>query len=182
MPSSHDAIPEVPSASPAGPGEEEPRLRYGSLDADAPHRPSQSTTTRLCVSDKVLAVGHRDGTVELLDHLGNQVGPGSRLKAPRHRLDGACSPARRLAAPTARCPSLFCLQVKAFKEHTREVTDLSFDATSEYLASSSADGSLALHGLYSDEVQRVKVAAPVTVRGCISEAPSRQLHYKVITG
>ncbi|KAI3429426.1 hypothetical protein D9Q98_005520 [Chlorella vulgaris] len=124
MPSSHDAIPEVPSASPAGPGEEEPRLRYGSLDADAPYRPSQSTTTRLCVSDKVLAVGHRDGTVELLDHLGNQV--------------------------------------KAFTEHTREVTDLSFDATSEYLASSSADGSLALHGLYSDEVQRVKVAAPVT--------------------
>lgn len=106
MPSSHDAIPEVPSASPAGPGEEEPRLRYGSLDADAPYRPSQSTTTRLCVSDKVLAVGHRDGTVELLDHLGNQVGPGSRLKAPRHRLDGACSPARRLAAPNARCPSL----------------------------------------------------------------------------
>lgn len=53
--------------------EEEPRLRYGHLVSESPGAaPAAAPTTRLCVSDKVLAVGRRDGTVQLLDHLGNK--------------------------------------------------------------------------------------------------------------
>lgn len=56
--------------------EEEPRLKYNSLGAESPRAAASAAApaTRLCVSDKVLAVGHRDGSVQLLDHLGNQVG------------------------------------------------------------------------------------------------------------
>jgi WD40 repeat protein len=56
------------------------------------------------------------------------------------------------------------LQIKVFKEHAREVTDLSFDASGEFLASGAADGTIAVHGLYSEEVARIRASAPVTVR------------------
>ena len=36
------------------------------------------------------------------------------------------------------------LQVRLYKEHSKEVTDLCFDGSAEYLASCSADGSAAV--------------------------------------
>ncbi len=56
--------------------EEEPRLKYSLLGGESPRAAANGAApaTKLCVSDKVLAVGHRDGSVQLLDHLGNQVG------------------------------------------------------------------------------------------------------------
>lgn len=42
--------------------------------------------------------------------------------------------------PIKRPPSPPLHQVQAFKEHHAAVTDLSFDAEAEYLASCSADG------------------------------------------
>lgn len=68
---------------PAG-REDEPRLRYVPLGTEGAAAPAASPATRLSASDKVLAVGHRDGSVTLLDHLGNQVrgrlgGAGQRL-------------------------------------------------------------------------------------------------------
>jgi hypothetical protein len=45
------------------------------------------------------------------------------------------------------CADLFfwyMLQIKCFKEHSAGVTDISFDATAEYLASCSADGTIAV--------------------------------------
>ena len=66
--------------APQAPLEEEPRLRYGPLGDESPRaRPAPPGATRLAVSDKVLAVGHRDGSVRLLDHLGDQV----RVLGPR---------------------------------------------------------------------------------------------------
>ncbi|KAL4447636.1 hypothetical protein ABPG75_004855 [Micractinium tetrahymenae] len=106
-------------------GEEEPRLKYGPLGADSPRVAAVSATaSRLAVSDKVLAVGHRDGAVHLLSHQGDQV--------------------------------------RSFKEHSGEVTDLCFDDSAEYLASASSDGTVAVYGLYTEEVQRFNLGAPVT--------------------
>ena len=58
----------------SGVQEEEPRLRYGPLGSESPRATATPTSAcRLCVSDKVLAVGRQDGSVQLLDHLGDQV-------------------------------------------------------------------------------------------------------------
>ena len=84
--------------------EHEPRLRYGPLGSESPRESAKpqhaaSPATRLCVSDKVLAVGHRDGSVQLLDHLGNQARAGVRPMAPqrpRGLLSPAVPPLRRL--------------------------------------------------------------------------------------
>lgn len=70
--------------------EEEPRLKYNPLGGESPRAAAGAgkPATRLCVSDKVLAVGHRDGSVQLLDHLGNQVRwgtPARRLMPSRRR-------------------------------------------------------------------------------------------------
>jgi hypothetical protein len=63
----------------SGGQEEEPRLRYGPLGSESPRAAgAPASACRLCVSDKVLAVGHQDGSVQLLDHLGDQV---SRARA-----------------------------------------------------------------------------------------------------
>ncbi|PSC74814.1 vacuolar sorting-associated 41-like protein [Micractinium conductrix] len=106
--------------------DEEPRLRYCPLGADSPRAQGAAlhSATRLRVSEKLLAVGHADGRVNLLDQLGNQV--------------------------------------KSFREHSAEVTDLSFDEASEFLASTSTDGTVVVYGLYSEEVTRFKAGAAVT--------------------
>ena len=77
---SEDGAPGASSDTPgvdgvrSGGQEEEPRLRYGPLGSESPRAAGAPTAAcRLCVSDKVLAVGHRDGSVQLLDHLGDQV-------------------------------------------------------------------------------------------------------------
>ena len=145
--------------SPATPGkaidaqEHEPRLKYEALDSGSPRAQTlHSAITRLCVSDKVLAVGRRDGSVQLLDHLGNQAsGGGEPLRrtaslpsTPPCRHRHSRSP--RVGARQGHFPSLSCapLQVREFREHSREVTDLSFDGGAEFLASGSADGTVAV--------------------------------------
>lgn len=68
------------SGAPGAPGtlsgseEEEPRLKYGPLGEESPRGHAVRAASRLCVSDKVLAVGHFNGSVQLLDHLGDEVG------------------------------------------------------------------------------------------------------------
>lgn len=84
--------------------EEEPRLKYSPLGGESPRAAACAgkPATRLCVSDKVLAVGHRDGSVQLLDHLGNQV----RWGRPAGRLARRRNPCRRRRLrPQARAPS-----------------------------------------------------------------------------
>lgn len=84
--------------------EEEPRLKYNSLGAESPRAAvsAAAPATRLCVSDKVLAVGHRDGSVQLMDHLGNQVG-WARTEAGRRSREAAGSPQTLAAAAAAAC-------------------------------------------------------------------------------
>ncbi|KAK2079677.1 hypothetical protein QBZ16_002072 [Prototheca wickerhamii] len=53
-------------------------------------------------------------------------------------------------------------KVKAFKEHIASITDLSFDRTADYLASSSKDGAVVVYGLYTGEVRKHTVGKPVT--------------------
>ena len=86
----------------SGGQEEEPRLRYGPLGSESPRAARTPTNAcRLCVSDKVLAVGHQDGSVQLLDHLGDQV---SREGARYWPAAGSWScPPAAAAAAAARC-------------------------------------------------------------------------------
>ena len=90
--------------------EEEPRLKYAPLVAsESPRTPALAPATRLCVSDKVLAVGHQDGTVRLLDHLGNEV----RLQDHHQEGHSSCyaaawpPPAAAAAPPAAPCSCVF---------------------------------------------------------------------------
>ncbi|KFM22706.1 Vacuolar protein sorting-associated protein 41-like protein [Auxenochlorella protothecoides] len=53
-------------------------------------------------------------------------------------------------------------QVQAFKEHHAAVTDLSFDAEAEYLASCSADGWVVIYGLYTGDIRRHNCHQPLT--------------------
>jgi hypothetical protein len=55
------------------PDEEEPRLKYQRLEADTGDLLLETEAACLCVSDKMLAMGTRDGTVHLLDYDGNEV-------------------------------------------------------------------------------------------------------------
>lgn len=55
------------------PDEEEPRLKYQRLEADTGDLLLETEAACLCVSDKMLALGTRDGTVHLLDYDGNEV-------------------------------------------------------------------------------------------------------------
>ena len=55
------------------PDEEEPRLKYQRLEADTGDLLLETEAACLCVSNKMLALGTRDGTVHLLDYDGNEV-------------------------------------------------------------------------------------------------------------
>lgn len=57
--------------------EQEPRLKYERFGCDVPIILQRQAATRLCVSDKVLALGTHNGTVHLLDYDGNEVGVAS---------------------------------------------------------------------------------------------------------
>ncbi|GAB4813865.1 hypothetical protein N2152v2_000911, partial [Parachlorella kessleri] len=103
--------------------EAEPRLKYQGFDGDLPTLLRTREATRLCVSDKILALGTTTGSVHLLDYSGNEV--------------------------------------KVYREHSGPVTDLSFDAQAEYLASCSTDGSVVVVGLYSGEQQTFKYKQPL---------------------
>lgn len=128
-------------------GEEEPRLRYGPLIVESP-RPTATgpASTRLAVSDKVLAVGDRDGQVHLLSHQGDQVRAIELRRgsiAPSTLQTPAATAAAATPAATAapNCPSAIP-QVRSFHEHSGEVTDLCFDDSAEHLASASSDGTV----------------------------------------
>ena len=56
------------------PDEEEPRLKYRRLEADVGDLLLETEAACLCVSEKMLALGTRDGSVHLLDYDGNEVG------------------------------------------------------------------------------------------------------------
>ena len=63
----------VASSTSSIPDEEEPRLKYQRLEADAGDLLLETEAACLCVSEKMLALGTRDGTVHLLDYDGNEV-------------------------------------------------------------------------------------------------------------
>jgi hypothetical protein len=56
--------------------EEEPRLKYQRLGCDVAELLGNNAATCLCVSDKILALGTHNGTVHVLDYIGNEVGRG----------------------------------------------------------------------------------------------------------
>lgn len=56
------------------PDEEEPRLKYRRLEADVGDLLLDTEAACLCVSEKMLALGTREGSVHLLDYDGNEVG------------------------------------------------------------------------------------------------------------
>ena len=65
--------------------EPEPRLKYQGFDGDLPTLLRSQEATRLCVSDKILALGTATGSVHLLDYSGNEVG-GVEVVVPRCNL------------------------------------------------------------------------------------------------
>ncbi len=78
------------------PDEEEPRLKYQRLEADTGDLLLETEAACLCVSDKMLALGTRDGTVHLLDYDGNEVLKLHALCPSRCRVSCCCI-----------CPALF---------------------------------------------------------------------------
>ncbi|KAL0041397.1 hypothetical protein WJX79_002126 [Trebouxia sp. C0005] len=69
------------------PDEEEPRLKYQRLEADTGDLLLETEAACLCVSDKMLALGTRDGTVHLLDYDGNEV---KRFQAHKGPVNDLC--------------------------------------------------------------------------------------------
>lgn len=63
----------VASSTSSIPDEEEPRLKYQRLEADTGDLLLETEAACLCVSEKMLALGTRDGGVHLLDYDGNEV-------------------------------------------------------------------------------------------------------------
>lgn len=53
--------------------ENEPRLSYAAFGSDVPFILTADAAARLCVSDKVLALGTESGAVHILDLEGNKV-------------------------------------------------------------------------------------------------------------
>jgi hypothetical protein len=171
-----------------GDGDGAPNLKYSPLPGDVDRILVRSSATRLCVSDKILALGTSDGSVHLLDYEGNEASGtccrGSvafAIGCPRH--------------PRSSQPAV--LQVKHYRHHSAPIQDLSFDAEAEHLASCSADGTVAVRpqqlrrlwqtlsraglcpaavatplqpsglqvcGLYSDTLHKMDLHCPLTVR------------------
>ena len=68
--------------------EHEPRLKYHRLgsDADADSLLAEDAATCLCVSDKLLALGTKSGTVLILDYSGDKVEHNGWPRLPMHCL------------------------------------------------------------------------------------------------
>jgi len=103
--------------------EEEPRLKYSAISCKSILL--KDSATKLCVSDKVLALGTSNGAVFLLDYDGNQVGGHQKL-------------------------------------HSQPITDLSFDTSTEFIASSSSDKSVVLHNILTTQTEVFKFSSPIT--------------------
>lgn len=84
--------------------EEEPRLKFAPLCDETSPRAQSACGTRLCVSNdgKVLALGHQNGVVVLLDCLGNQVRSGDHAVAAA--LPTSAPSALGLVFPAHRAP------------------------------------------------------------------------------
>lgn len=76
--------------------EEEPRLKYQRLEGDVPHVLRAQAAARLCVSDKLLALGTASGSVHLLDYAGNEVGA-SRNRPKKLEIASVCVSDKLLA-------------------------------------------------------------------------------------
>lgn len=77
--------------------EQEPRLKYERFGSDVPDILDKQAATRLCISDKNLALGAHNGTVYVLDYDGNEV------RSPHQKAMAAavCNPA--LHRPPSPC-------------------------------------------------------------------------------
>lgn len=161
--------------------EQEPRLTYGRFGADVPNILATEAACRLCVSDKVLALGTKDGAVHLLDYDGNKVRAcnlGELILIGFLALVnlGTCCVAglhgawlcHSYCGSEGRVP-LCLVQIKSYREHKGPVTDLSFDASAESLASSSSDGSIAVSVLFMQKAGEL-VSTPAAVHGCMSSS------------
>lgn len=82
----------VASSTSSIPEEEEPRLKYQRLEADTGDLLLETEAACLCVSDKMLALGTRDGTVHLLDYDGNEVASGTIQQSCAYTLCHICLP------------------------------------------------------------------------------------------
>lgn len=69
---------------------DEPRLTYGSLEADVPSIIGNDTVTALCVSSKIIAVGTESGLVYVLDYEGHQIQRFSREKGHTKAVTDLC--------------------------------------------------------------------------------------------
>jgi hypothetical protein len=69
---------------------DEPRLTYGSLEADVPSVVGNDTVTALCVSSKIIAVGTESGLVYVLDYEGHQIQRFSREKGHTKTVTDLC--------------------------------------------------------------------------------------------
>jgi hypothetical protein len=56
--------------------EDEPRLKYARFESDVQRILEEQHATRLCVSDKILALGTAEGVVHVLDYDGNEASVG----------------------------------------------------------------------------------------------------------
>ena len=131
--------------------EHEPRLKYHRLgaDAEADSLLAEDAATCLCVSDKLLALGTKSGTVLILDYSGDKVEHGGWTMLFIHCLLQRmhCLLQRSLQAATPWLwPQCHCcitvpwlVQVNQFNVHKGAVHDLSFDETVEFVASCSED-------------------------------------------
>ncbi len=167
----------VPSNMPAGsvasstssiPDEEEPRLKYQRLEADTGDLLLETEAACLCVSEKMLALGTRDGTVHLLDYDGNEVPSSPSLNNQSNLI--MCL----LTIPVS-CASLLlvmvlasghgqttacCPQVRCFQAHKGPVNDLCFDETAEFVGSCSDDGGAMVSFLYEILVAKFSCQKP----------------------
>ena len=89
------------AARPPSPEErdDEPRLKFQRVEGSVPALLRRHQATRLVVSDKVLALGTKAGSVHVLDYDGNEVGEGRRGSSPA----ASSSPSSRRAPGVPPC-------------------------------------------------------------------------------
>lgn len=118
--------------------EDEPRLKYQRLGAEAEELLVDEKAVCLCVSDKLLALGLSKGSVHLLDYEGNEV----------------CMPCMYCSSlgkirKNRRLQHQARMQVKRFRSHGKQVNCICFDKNAEFVASCSSDGTVAVGSCFS---------------------------------
>ncbi|PKA65181.1 Vacuolar protein sorting-associated protein 41 like [Apostasia shenzhenica] len=138
--------------------EEEPRLKYQRMGGSLPSLLSNDAAASIAIAERMIALGTHDGTVHILDFLGNQVV--SSVYLIHFYLQGL---------------------VKEFAAHTATVNDLCFDAEGEYISSCSDDGSVVINSLFTDERSKFEYHRPMK---SIALDPdySRKSTHRFVTG